>query len=96
MDDILSDLYYGEITPIAMEFRRGSEYGKALAEITRLSDEIRKLLGPEHVALMDQLSSAQLQTIDISERERFILGFRLGAKVMISVLTGESDTFKML
>ena len=34
--------------------------------------------------------------IDISERERFILGFRLGAKVMLSVLTGESDTFKML
>ncbi len=96
MDDILSDLYYGEITPIAMEFRRCSEYGKALAEVTRLSDEIRKLLGPEHAALMDQLSSAQLQTIDISERERFILGFRLGAKVMISVLTGESDTFKML
>ena len=44
--------------------------------------------------MVDKMESAQNHILDEAEREYFLIGFRLGAKMMLSVLNGESDTFR--
>ena len=93
---ILQDLYYGRIAPNEMAFRRESEYAKALAEAVTLGNQIRELLPVDSKDLVTQMEDAQNRCLCEAEEEQFTLGFRLGAKIMLSVLTGESETFTEL
>lgn len=92
--DILRDLYYGRLSPWEMTFRRSSEYAKALEEVVACGDRLRELLTEEDRTLVDKMETAQNYTLDEAEREYFLIGFRLGAKMMLSILKGESDTFR--
>ena len=92
--DILRDLYYGRLSPWEMTFCKSSEYGKALTEVVACGDRLRELLNEADRALVDKMESAQNHILDEAEREYFLIGFRLGAKIMLSVLNGESDTFR--
>ena len=92
--DILRDLYYGRLSPWEMTFRKSSEYAKALTEVVDFGEKIRELLTEEDRTLVDKMESAQNHIPDEAEREYFLIGFRLGTKMMLSVLNGESDTFR--
>lgn len=92
--DILRDLYYGRLSPWEMTFRKSSEYAKALTEVVDFGDKIRELLTEEDRALVDKMENVQNHILDEAEREYFLIGCRLGAKMMLSVLNGESDTFR--
>ena len=92
--DILRDLYYGRLSPWEMTFRKSSEYAKALTEVVDFGDKIRELLTEEDRTMVDKMESSLNHIPDEAEREYFLIGFRLGAKMMLSVLNGESDTFR--
>ncbi len=92
--DILRDLYYGRLSPWEMTFCKSSEYAKALTEVVACGDRIRELLNKADCALVDKMENAQNHILDQAEREYFLIGFRLGAKMMLSILNGESDTFR--
>lgn len=92
--DILRDLYYGRLSPWEMTFHESSEYAKALTEVVACGDRLRELLTEEDRALVDKMENAQNHILDEAEREYFLIGYRLGAKMMLSVLNGESDTFR--
>ena len=94
--DILRDLYYGRLSPWGMTFRKSSEYAKALTEVVACGDRLRELLNEADRTLVDKMENAQNHILDEAEREYFLIGFRLGAKMMLSVLNGESDTFRKI
>lgn len=91
--DILRDLYYGRISPWEMSFRKSSAYAKAFTEVVACGDRLGEVLNEEDRILVDKLENAQNRILDEAEREYFLMGFRLGAKMMLSILNGESDTF---
>ena len=92
--DILRDLYYGRLSPWEMTFRKSSEYARALTEVVACGDRLRDLLTEEDRALVDKMENAQNHILGEAERKYFFIRFRLGAKMMLSVLNGESDTFR--
>lgn len=92
-NQILQDLFYGRIAPNEMAFRRESDYAKALAESVTLGKRIRDLLPSNHQDLVTKMENAQNQCLCEAEEEQFVLGFRLGAQIMLAALTGESETF---
>lgn len=92
--DILHDLYYGRISPWETSFHKSSEYAKTLTEAVACGDRLRKVLTEEERILVDKLENAQNRILDEAGREYFLMGFRLGAKMMLSILNGESNTFR--
>ena len=95
-NNILQDLYYGRVAPSEMAFRKESEYANALAEAVRLGNQIRELLPDNQIDLVSRMESAQNQCLCEAEEDKFILGFQLGAKVMLSILLGENSTFEAM
>ena len=92
--DILNDLYYGRISPTEVSFHKDSAFGKALVESVALSEKIQSLLPDDSKELIRKLESANTIVLDEAQREYFQFGFRLGARTMLSILTGDSNTFE--
>ena len=72
MRKIIEDIYCGRFSAINRPIRHGSEYDRAISEVTRCEEALRGKLCAD-------LSG-------ISCIENFILGFRMGAQLMLAVL----------
>ena len=84
-ENLLEELYYGNIRPYAKCFERDSGYA-ALIKI--ISDNEEKLIeflkaAKEEANLFSQMMNALNEVLAFSEREQFIEGFQLGAKFMM-------------
>ncbi len=90
----LEDLYYGNINPNEISFVRGSENGKCFDKVTELSKSVCSQLSEEYINKMNVLESTYTRIPSETEREYFIFGFKLGAKIMIEVYNGRSITFR--
>lgn len=82
----LNELWNGSITPSERGYREDSQY----AELTRQSSEISALfyreLSPSGQKAYEQYYSLQMQLSDISERDSFIRGFRLGTQLLLDAI----------
>ena len=90
----LEDLYYGNINPNETSFVSGSEYGKCFDKVTELSKSVCSQLTEEYINKMNELESAYTRILAITEREYYLSGFRLGAKMMNEIYNGRSTTFR--
>ncbi len=90
----LEDLYYGNINPCEISFVRGSEYGKSFDKATELLKSVCSQLSEEYINKMNELESAYTRILYEKEREYFLSGFKLGAKIMIEAYNGRSTTFR--
>lgn len=88
--DYIKELYFGNISPSAQKFVKGSEYAKQL----RLNDELRNRLKEsvptEDIKIVDVICENYSNLISISSEENYVLGFRDGAKLMLDILMGEN------
>ena len=86
----LNELWSGSITPSERGYREGSHY----AELTKQASESEELfyreLSPSGKKAFDQYYNLHLQLSDISERDSFIRGYRLGARMLLDVI-GQYD-----
>ncbi len=83
---ILEELYYGNIRPT--DEPQSIETRKALSEVT----EIEEALGESHTdkgqkEKISELSERYNKLITMTERDGFLQGFRLGAKLMAELMT---------
>lgn len=83
---VLSDLWYGNIAPNERTIPRNGEYRKLLQTLSNLREQIRTTLSPEHRQLLDEYEGIYTAINAQSEEDAFIIGFRLGAKIMLEVL----------
>ena len=86
MRKILEDIYCGRFSAINRPIRHGSEYDRAISEVTRCEEALRGKLNPDEVKLLRAYSQACADLSGISCIENFILGFRMGAQLMLAVL----------
>ena len=86
MRKILKDFYYGNITPGEKEMRPGSELQRMVNTAARCESQLTEKLGSTGQALLTELVKAQHEINAITAVENFILGFRLGARMMVECM----------
>lgn len=84
---ILEDLYVGDIRPNERSFKRNSQYAEAMDELVRVGDELAAKLNEEEKELFEDFMDAQREVTVLTDCETFCFAFRLGAKIMMDVLT---------
>ena len=84
---ILEDLYLGDIRPNERGFKRNSQYAKALDELVKVGDVLTDGFTEEQKELFEDYMTAQREITVLTDCETFLYAFRLGAKIMLDVLT---------
>ena len=82
MRNTLEDLYYGNITPGKQQITPDSELKKAVDCVTRFESQLTERLDEDGQTILAKLLESQDEVESITALENFILGFRLGAKIM--------------
>ncbi len=84
---ILKDPYLGDVRPNERFFKRNSQYAKALDEIVKVGDALTESLNEEQKKLFEDYMNAQREVTVLTDCETFCYAFKLGAKIMLDVLT---------
>ena len=82
MRTTLEDLYYGNITPNEQRMVPGSELKKAVDRVTGCEKQLMEQLGEAEQETLTKLIRSQHEINSITATENFILGFRLGVRMM--------------
>ena len=86
MRKTLEDLYYGNITPNEQRMTPGSEMEKAVARAASCEKQLMEQLGESEQAILTKLIRSQHEINSITATENFILGFRLGVRLMVECM----------
>lgn len=84
---VLEDLYLGDIRPNERTFKRNSQYANALAELVKAGDALTDVLTDEQKKLFEDYMATQREINVLTDCETFCIAFKLGAKIMLDVLT---------
>lgn len=84
---VLEDLYLGDIHPNERTFKRNTQYAKALDELVKAGDTLTDGLTEEQKELFKDYMTAQREINVLTDCETFCIAFKLGAKIMLDVLT---------
>lgn len=90
MRKILEDFYFGNITPSVRIMTPNSKLRRMVNNVTRCENQLKEQLSEPEQALLTELVSSQQEIDRITECESFILGFRLGVKI-IAACMDEND-----
>ena len=82
MRKILEDFYFGNITPSVREMTPNSNLRRAVNNVTRCENLLQEQFNEAEQVLLTELISAQHEIDSITACENFILGFRLGVRIM--------------
>lgn len=78
----LEELYYGNITPNEQRMVPGSEMQKAVERVTSHEKQLVEQLGETEQEILTKFVRSQHEINSITATENFILGFRLGVRIM--------------
>jgi len=82
MRKILKDFYYGNIRPFEQKMATTSSLQRAVDTVTSHEAQLTEQLSEAERKLLDELIKAQQEIDSITAEENFILGFRLGVRLM--------------
>ena len=82
---ILDQLWYGNIRPAEKTIKHSSEYTRLFDKISKRETELTDKLSSEQFEMFDKYMSDYNCLRAIVEGERFIFGFRTGAKIMLDI-----------
>ena len=89
----LEDLYFGNITPNEQKMAPDSELKKAVDRVTRYESQLTERLGEDEQTILTKLIRSQHEIESITAQENFILGFRLGVRIMAECMDeNDGDT----
>lgn len=82
MRTTLEDLYYGNITPCDQQMAPDSEMKRAVDRVSKCEEQLTELLNEEGRHILTRLTRSQQEIDSRTALENFILGFRLGIRLM--------------
>ena len=82
MKKILEDFYYGNITPNEQQMAPDSELKKAVDRVAHYESQLMEHLEENDQAILEKLIRSQHEIDSITALENFILGYRLGVRMM--------------
>ena len=83
MRETLEDLYYGNITPYDRQICSSTSLMKAMEQSQECEEQLTKLLEGEAHSLLLRLINAENEIGSTLALENFILGFRLGTRLIL-------------
>ena len=86
MRKTLKDFYFGNLTPSEQDMAPHSELRRAIDCIARCEQQLTERLDEAGQAILNELVSAQHIADGITAEENFILGFRLGVRMMVECM----------
>lgn len=92
---LLSDLYNGKIRPIEREIKKGTVFYNLSMEVDSLGDEVKKLLDEDGKKLFHAYLEGNGKLLYLNSEERFIGGFKLGARLTAEILYEKDDEIKV-
>ena len=93
MRNILEDLYFGNINPNEQQMVSGSELKKAVDRVAHCESQLMEQLDENRQTILTKLIRSQHEIESITALENFILGFRLGVKIMAECMDeNDGDT----
>ena len=94
MRNTLEDLYYGNITPGAQQIAPNSELKRATDRVARFEDQLTERLDGDGQAILAKLIESKDEVESITALENFILGFRLGVRLMAESMDDNDGDIK--
>ena len=84
--DTLEDLYYGNLFPHEKCAKLDDEMKELLGLLNRNEEKLIATLSDEQKETFEKYKDCNREISEISERNAFLNGFRLGAKIIIEVV----------
>ena len=81
--NILEEFYYGNVNPQEKCFKHESEFATFVKIVSDNEEKLSAYLSGEEKHLFSQLMNAQSEILDTETRERFIEGWKLGARFIL-------------
>ena len=94
MRNTLEDLYYGNITPGAQQIAPNSELKRATDRVARFEGQLTERLDEDGQTILAKLIESQHEIDSITALENFILGFRLGARLMAECMDNNDGNIR--
>lgn len=89
---ILRSIWFGNVHPNAREVTPNSEYDKLLKLLVKYEDKLNEIMSDEQKDTFEKFKDVQREMSILNECEAFEIGFKLGAKIMIEVMSEEGET----
>ena len=89
--NIIEELWYGNISPCERDIKKDSEYAELLEQIVRYEDKLQKQLNGEEKEILEKFTECMGEMYGMAEREAFVRGFTLGARIIIEVMNTEIE-----
>ncbi|MCT4597877.1 MAG: hypothetical protein N4A50_08410 [Vallitalea sp.] len=86
---MLEKLYYGEIYRNEEVLPRGEEFEQVNRKVSKLEDDFISKLDKAEFRLYDELLTTRNERDSYYYQETFIEGFKIGARMMMEVLSDE-------
>ena len=86
MRDTLENLYFGNITPNDQIVKSGTALKKAMEQSAECEEKLTALLEDKEKALLLRLINAENEIGSTMALENFILGLRLGVRMILEAL----------
>lgn len=86
MRSTLENLYYGNITPGEKQVSAKSELQRMISRAAECEDRLSELLNEKDRHMLNTLTNAQEEINSITAVENFILGFRLGVRLIMECM----------
>lgn len=83
----LEDLYYGNLFPHEQASKLDDETKELLGLLNRNEEKLSATLSDEQKETFEKYKDCSREISEICERQSFITGFKLGAKIVIESMT---------
>ncbi len=94
MRKTLENLYYGNITPGEQQMAPDSELKQAVDRVSRYESQLTEQLNEAERMILEKLIRSQHEIDSITAVENFILGFRLGVRMMAECMDGSDGAIR--
>ena len=92
MRSILEELFYGNICPNTDCRSQDKETKQLMGDIADHHENLLSTLNDEQKELLEKFDDCYNELTDINEREIFSYAFKLGARMMLEVLSNTEST----
>ena len=94
MRNTLEDLYYGNITPGKQQIVPNSELKRATDRVARFESQLTERLDEDGQTILAKLIESKDEVESITALENFILGFRLGVRLLAESMDDNDGDIK--
>ena len=91
---VLEKLWRGSLTPSEKSIRRGGEYHRLMEELCETEEQLEAELTPGAREVFHRYQQIQTELQDIENRENFMEAFRMGAQLILDVISEYQGEFR--